>query len=83
MWRMRVHGDYGKFRMAVLYTTSSPNTPKVFKHAWRTPLKSINVFGEYANSISPYMENTPIDIKVSISRQNFDQIPKNSDPKSP
>ncbi len=62
--------------MVFLYTKLSPNTPKVFKRAWRTRLNSINVFGEYAKGILPYMENTPIDIKVSLSRRIFNQIPK-------
>jgi hypothetical protein len=57
-----------------LYTVplKSPGIVKsenLFKRAWRTCLKSINVFGEYAKSILPYMENTLIDIKVSLSRR--------------
>ncbi len=55
-----------RFKNGFIYTKSSLNTPKVFQHAWRTRLKNINAFGEYAKSILPYMENTPIDIKVSL-----------------
>jgi hypothetical protein len=38
------------------------------------------VIFEYAKSILASMENTPIDIKVSLSQPIFDQTPKNSDP---
>jgi hypothetical protein len=49
---------------------------KKLYRAWRTGLKNINIFGEYAKRILPYMENTPIDIKVSLSRPIFDQTPE-------
>jgi hypothetical protein len=66
-----------QFYNCFVFTKSSPNMPNVFKRAWRTRLKNINVFGEYAKSVLPYMENTPIDIKVSIStnfRPNSEKI---------
>jgi hypothetical protein len=41
------------------------------------------VLGENANNILPCIENTPIDLKLSLSRQIFDQNKKKSDPKTP
>jgi hypothetical protein len=40
-------------------------------------LKKINVFEECAKSILSYIENTPIEIKLSLSRQNFAQNQQN------
>ncbi len=47
---------------------SSLNIPKVFYRTWRIRLKNLNVFGDYAKSILPYMKKTSIDIKLSLSR---------------
>jgi hypothetical protein len=44
-------------------------------------LKNISVEGEYAMSILSYIENTPIDIKSSLSRRIFIRNPTNSEPK--
>ncbi len=41
-------------------------------------LKNINVSEEYAKSILPYIENTPIDIKLGIYRRIFDSNQKKS-----
>jgi hypothetical protein len=75
MWRMRekslsVHRNYGDFIMVLYLQSPLRIRLKYFG------LKNINAFGEYAKSIFPYMENTPIDITESLSRRIFDQIPK-------
>ncbi len=64
------------FDSSFIYTKSSPNTPKVFYRARRISLKNINVLDEYAENIFPYMENTPIDITLSRSRQISDKNKK-------
>jgi hypothetical protein len=46
-------------------------------------LEGINVLGEYAKNIFPHIENTPVNIKLSLSRRILDQNEKYSDPKLP
>jgi hypothetical protein len=58
--------------------------PKVLlKRTWRITVKNINVLGENAKSILPYMEHTPIGIKLRLSRRLFDQNKKVNYPKYP
>jgi hypothetical protein len=65
-----------RFLSDFINTKSSPNAPKVFQSVRRVRLKSLNVSGEYAKNILPYMENTPIGIKLSLSLRIFDQNQK-------
>ncbi len=64
---------FRRFQSVFISTKSSPNMPKVLQHVLRIRLKHLNVLGEYAKNILQYMGNTPIDIKLSLSRRIFDQ----------
>jgi hypothetical protein len=68
-WRTR------RFQGSFVFTKSFTNTPQLFffLHAWRIRLKNINELEEYARSILPYMKNTPIVIKLSLSQQINDK----------
>ncbi len=68
--RFCIYDIVSEYAEAIL--TCTENTLKVYKRK-----------REYARSILPYVENTPIDIKFSLCRQIFDQNKKKSDPKSP
>jgi hypothetical protein len=46
---------------------------KVVSEYAKSILYHVNVLGEYAKNILPYMEITPIDIKLSLSRRIFEQ----------
>ncbi len=75
---LSVHRDYGDFLEWFFYIQSRLLNAKSIFECIENTLKdySINEFGEPAKGILPYMENTPIDIKASLSRQIFDQFPK-------
>ncbi len=66
MWKMR--------EKSYAYTEITASLEMVYvykvvsKYAKSTSLKNINAFGEHSENILPYMENTLIDIKVSLSR---------------
>jgi hypothetical protein len=75
-----VHGDYGTFRGFFFIQNRLRIKSKVFCRVRRISLKNIIVFGEYAKNILPYMENTSIDIKLSLSRRLFDKNLKNFRP---
>ncbi len=60
------------------------SSPNVFLRARRIHLEYINVVGQNAKKILPRMENTTIDIKLSLTRRVFGEKTKNIlDPKSP
>ncbi len=48
-------------------------------HAQRIPLMNVNIKGEYAKSILPYVDNTPFDMHViePISANFAQKNPKN------
>jgi hypothetical protein len=78
-----INGDNGDFRGVLFTTKSSPNTPEEFYHVRRIRFKHFNVLGKYAKNILPHMENTPIDIKLSLYLGEFStKTEKISDPKS-
>ncbi len=56
--------------------------PKTFYPEKSSRIKNINLLGEYAKNIMPYMANTPVDIKLSLSWQTFHRNQKKSNPQS-
>jgi hypothetical protein len=62
---LSVHEDCGDFSEVLLIKKIVTEYAKSILACIENKLKSI--FGEYAKSISPYMENTPINMKMRLS----------------
>jgi hypothetical protein len=73
---LSVHGENGDFRVVLYIQIRLQIRQKCFSVHGVNTLQEY-AFGEYAKSILPYMENTPIDIKLSLSRRIFDQNQNN------
>ncbi len=65
----------------IIFGNCAKYREKVFWPALRIRLKHTNIIN--TENIQPYVENTPIGQKLSLSRRIFDQNQKVSDPKSP